>query len=354
MNAFEIRDVLHKIPEASGCEVKTKAFLMDYLGKVPGLKLCDCGKWFYALHDEGAAKSIAFRCDMDAVTGADGKPYHGCGHDGHMSVMTELAEWTADRSLGKNVYFIFQHAEESGEGGAECSKLLTEKSIDEAYAFHNCPGFEEGSVLMLKECFACASLGLIIGLQGSQSHAAYPENGRNSVFAITEIFSHWNEFLDPAEYRGMVLATPVEVNAGSRSFGVAAGSGEIGLTLRAWFTEDLKKLKEKVMSLSEDICSRQGIQCSFETVDEFPATENSKDLYQKVVDAAGKADLHIITPDEPFRWSEDFGWYGGKTKAFMLGIGAGRKAAGLHTPEYEWNDQVTLSAVRLFKKVIEL
>ena len=56
-----------------------------------------------------AAESIVLRADMDAVTGADGRPYHGCGHDGHVavllgaaSVLGELPErpWT--------VRFIFQ------------------------------------------------------------------------------------------------------------------------------------------------------------------------------------------------------------------------------------------------------
>ena len=93
--ALSLREKLHRIPEASGCETETKKTLLDFLKAASDLEIVDCGKWFYAAHREAAAEeSIALRADMDAVMGADGKPYHGCGHDGHMSVMAALAAST--------------------------------------------------------------------------------------------------------------------------------------------------------------------------------------------------------------------------------------------------------------------
>ena len=350
--AKKLREALHLIPEPSGQEVKTRTALMEYLKAGSDLEIHDCGKWFYAAHREGEnLPSIAFRADMDAVSGTDGL-YHGCGHDGHCSVMASLAAWTSGKSFGKNIFFLFQHAEETGDGGSECLPFFDMEKIDAIFGFHNCPGFPAGSVLMLNDTFACASKGLILAFSGTQSHAAYPENGVNPIFPMSAFFSHWDELTSPDNYRGLVLATPVCFTAGSRSFGVAAGSGEIDLTIRAWYDEDLAKLEVSAVSLASSLCEKSGVSFSCKSQDVFPANVNSPELYDVVKAAAMRAQLDCLTPHEPFRWSEDFGWYGSKTKSFMCGIGGGEDAPGLHTPAYRWNDEVTKSALRLFSEII--
>ena len=353
--ALSLREKLHRIPEASGYETETKKTLVDFLKAASDLEIVDCGKWFYAAHREAAAEeSIALRADMDAVMGADGKPYHGCGHDGHMSVMAALAASTTGKVLGKNVFFLFQHAEETGAGGEECCALFEKEKIDAICGFHNCPGFPAGTVLLLKDTFACASMGLILSFEGSQSHAAYPENGRNPVFPMAAFFSRWAELTDPGQFSGLTMATPVGLTAGSRSFGVAAGSGEIDLTLRAWFDADLQKLVGNVKAAAAELAAQAGISFHSEEQDVFPATVNNPQLYGKLENAAKQAGLSCMTPPEPFRWSEDFGHYGSRCPAFFCGIGGGEDAAGLHTPDYRWNDAVTDAALRLFSALIHI
>ncbi len=353
--ALSLRERLHRIPEASGCETETKKTLIDFLKAESDLEITDCGKWFYAAHREAAAaESIALRADMDAVTGADGKPYHGCGHDGHMSVMAALAASISGQQLGKNLFFLFQHAEETGVGGGECCALFEKEKIDAIYGFHNCPGFPAGTVLLLRDTFACASMGLILSFEGSQSHAAYPENGKNPVFPMAAFFNRWPELSDPKQFSGLTMATPVGLAAGSRSFGVAAGSGEIDLTLRAWYDADLQKLSQNVKGAAEELAAQAGIRFRSERQDIFPATVNNPRLYEKLEAAAKAAGLACMPPPEPFRWSEDFGHYASRCPAFFCGIGGGEDAAGLHTPDYRWNDAVTDAALRLFSALIHI
>lgn len=353
--ALALREKLHGIPEASGCETQTKKVLIDFLKAESDLEIVDCGKWFYAAHREAeATESIALRADMDAVMGADGKPYHGCGHDGHMSVMAALAASIKGKVLGKNVFFLFQHAEETGAGGRECCAIFEKEQIGAIYGFHNCPGFPAGTVLLLKDTFACASMGLILSFEGSQSHAAYPENGKNPVFPMAAFFSRWAELTDPKQFSGLTMATPVGLTAGSRSFGVAAGRGEIDLTLRAWYDADLQKLVGNVKAAAAELAAHAGISFHSEEQDVFPATVNNPQLYGKLEKAAGQAGLTCMTPAEPFRWSEDFGHYGSRCPAFFCGIGGGEDAAGLHTPDYRWNDTVTDAAIRLFSTLIHI
>ena len=315
----------------------------------------DCGAWFYAAHREkDAAEGMALRADMDAVTGADGRPYHGCGHDGHSAVMAALAASAKGKRFGKNLFFLFQHAEETGAGGAECCAIFEKEKIGAIYGFHNCPGFPAGAVLLLHDTFACASRGLRLQFEGSQSHAAYPENGRNPIFPMAAFFDKWQALTDPAQYGGFVLATPVCFTAGSRSFGVAAGSGEIDLTLRAWRDEDLERLTASAVRMAENLALGAGVKLTHSEQDVFPATVNAPTLYDKAKTAAGEAGLRCLTPSEPFRWSEDFGHYGARCPAFFCGIGAGEDAPGLHTPDYTWNSAVTDAAVRLFSTLFRI
>ena len=353
--ALALQRKLHAIPEASGCEVETKKTLIAFLRAESDLEIIDCGKWFYAAHREAGAKTgVALRADMDAVMGADAKPYHGCGHDGHASVMAALAASIKGETLGKNLFFLFQHAEETGAGGGECCALFDRERIDAIYGFHNCPGFPAGSVLLLRDTFACASMGLILSFEGSQSHAAYPENGTNPVFPMAAFFSRWEALTDPGQFSGLAMATPVGLSAGSRSFGVAAGSGEIDLTLRAWADADLQKLAARVVDTAAALAGEAGIAFRSEQQDVFPATVNAPQLYETLKSAAIRAGLPCLSPPEPFRWSEDFGHYGARCPAFFCGIGGGENAAGLHTPDYHWNEAVTDAALRLFSALIRI
>ena len=208
--AVFLQKVLHNLPEPSGCEVKTKAVLLEFLSGVQGLQIVDKGKWFYAVHKEGnCIPSIAFRAEMDAMVDENGQTYHGCGHDGHAAIIAALAAWTSQKTLGKNVYFLFQHAEETGEGAKDCLELFENESIDALYGFHNCPGYPVGTVLLLPNTVSCASRGLVLEFTGKQAHAAYPQKGNNPIFPMAEFFSKWEQLTDPNNFEGMILATPI-------------------------------------------------------------------------------------------------------------------------------------------------
>lgn len=63
----ELRHELHRIPEASMKEYKTRQAIMDFIAENTALEIVDCGAWFYAVKkaDEPTWKeAIAFRADM--------------------------------------------------------------------------------------------------------------------------------------------------------------------------------------------------------------------------------------------------------------------------------------------------
>lgn len=345
-----LRQTLHAAAELSGREQTTKAILMRFLSENTSLQLFDQGKWFYALHSEGESlPNLAFRADMDALPNAAGGASHLCGHDGHCAALAGLGLVLEGRTLGKNLYFLFQHAEETGQGGPECRRLIREKEIAEIYAFHNIPGWPEGSVLLRHGTFACASKGMTVRLVGQPSHAAYPEAGKNPGFAAAALISQLPSLLSPEPYGGMVLATLVGAEIGAPAFGTAAGTAEVWLTLRAWREADLQTLQARIEETARSAAQRDGLEVSFSFCDEFPETANEEACLEKLIGACASLGIPMLEPPEPFRWSEDFGHYLKDTRGAMFGIGIGTGCPQLHTAEYRFNDRILPTAIGVFE-----
>lgn len=341
----QLRHTLHAYPEISGKEEKTKALLMDFLEKHTTLTLYPCGGGFYAAHREAApAKpSIALRADYDALAVPDGGASHLCGHDGHAAALCGAALLAEGETFGRDVFFLFQPAEETGAGAQTCVELFRRESVGEIYGAHNLPGFPLGQVTTRPGTFACASRGVILRFVGKPTHAAYPENGISPASAVGELLYALKTLSEPERYTGMTLCTVIGVNMGEKAFGAAAASAEVWLTLRAEHDRDLTALHDAILRLSENLASEHRLIFSCEMQDVFPATENTPDCAQKVLDLCGGVLL-----DSPMRWSEDFGHYLHHCPGAFFGIGAGETHPPLHTENYEYPDALLRPAAEAF------
>ncbi len=363
-----LRCELHKIPERSMEEYQTKELLMDFMNRETDAQVHDCGNWFYAVFripctgEENEA--IAFRADMDAVCGPDDRPGHYCGHDGHSAALAGLGlvlskwkrdEWDEQSDLRgtRSVYLIFQPAEETGQGAMLCAPLLHEKQIREIYGFHNIPGYSRGAVLLKRGTFACASTGLEIAFHGAQAHAAYPEAGRNPATALAHtICDVHDEAARKNGQKGMVLSTVIGIEAGSRAYGVSAADGVLRLTVRAEREEDFGELLDYVQETVGKHAGEEGLDSHITEIERFPATQNHDAALERVRTAAWWAGLETIELKEPFRWSEDFGYYLQETEGAFVGIGDGEEYPQLHTQEYQFPDEIIETAVTLFAAIL--
>lgn len=348
-----LRSDLHRLAEPSCGERKTKARLMEFLSNHTSLRLDDEGAWFCAVHKEsGAAETVAFRADMDALPFQGGSA-HLCGHDGHCAVLAGLGLFLENKKLGRNVVLLFQHAEEIGAGGKICSQALPKYGVDRIYAFHNIPGWEEGTVLLCRGAFACASRGMTLSFAGKPSHAAYPESGRNPGFAAARFLCTLPKITEPGRYSGLTMATLVGAKIGERAFGSAAGTAEVWLTLRARREDDMGRLIASIRQSARAEAALDGVEESDSFCDVFPATVNDDETLERLKGISLRAGLNCAEVSEPFRWSEDFGYYGSGAKAVMVGIGAGRDWPQLHTEQYTFNDRILPSALALFSALAQ-
>lgn len=363
----QLRHQLHKYPELSMQEYRTKDTLINFIKKETDLEVEDRGHWFYACYHCGipGAESIAFRADFDAIAIPEENdlPYcsrnpgvsHRCGHDGHSAVLAGLALEVAQYGADKDVYFIFQHAEETGGGGEECAKLIPEKGISKVFAFHNMSGYPERCVAVREGTAQCASKGLTVYLTGTPAHASQPEDGKNPSAACAELVLEINRAAACKEdYEGLIMATIVQVLSGQKNFGIAASKGEVSVTLRADYEKDMEKLEGRIRRKAEELAARDGLTVDYGESDIFPETVNDS-VCLEMVRCAGKAcGMTVVDMEVPFRASEDFGYYLKQCPGAIFYIGNGEEYPQLHTDSYDFNDQILESAVVLFKKILEM
>ncbi len=353
-----LRKKLHGMPERSLAETKTKQTLMQFLQENTTLSIEDRGKWFYAVRKADVGDRnvpVAFRADMDAVCARGGQPGHYCGHDGHSSILAGLALYLEKGKTGqdRDVYFIFQPAEETGQGAKLCRPLIEEKKISEIYGLHNIPGYPKNHILIKEGTFACASTGLEIHMTGTPSHAAYPEAGKNPGFALAKLLLEVEKLTEKVnETRGFVRMTLIGMEIGSDSYGVSASDGVLRLTVRGERECIFEEYVAGIKDLAKERAKEENLALAIREIERFPATENHMDSVKKLRDCAANQGLSVTELKEPMRWSEDFGYYLQKTEGAFFGIGDGEGHAQLHTEQYEFPDEIIETAVRMFGGLI--
>jgi amidohydrolase len=360
----ELRHELHRHPELSGAEKETKARLMAFIQKYTNLKIVDMGNWFYALYEpamQTEKSAIAFRADMDALPVPEtiSLPYgsekanvaHKCGHDGHSAALAALAILLEeDPNVRRPVYLIFQSAEETGRGGKSCADFLKGTQVREVYAFHNLSGYPEGAVMVRDLLTQCASKGLLVKFQGERAHAGTPEDGRNPSAALAELALCAQQLQDEPASR---LCTVVSIQEGSLDFGISPGDGEIAFTLRTESDEELSGMDKTLRQHAEQLAERYGLDVDFSEYDPFPATVNDPRCAEKVRQAASELGLTQVPMEQPWRPSEDFGWYTKVCPGAMFYIGNGDNWPMPHQPGFDFNDHILRIAASVFLKLAE-
>ena len=363
--AKQLRHELHQHPELSNQEVWTKQHLMNFLKTHTKLEIVDKGLWFYAIYRVGEdKKSIAFRADFDAISMQESMdlPYaskfpgvaHKCGHDGHAASLAGFALEIDQKGADKNIFLLFQHAEETGDGAAQCAIFIKENNIEEIFAYHNMSGMDFKSVNVIHGTAQCASRGMTIHMEGYPAHASEPEKGINPAFAIAKVIDAIPQFILPENNKGMVLCTVIQVDIGERAFGVSASKGDLLLTIRALYEVELNKLQKNLEDLALALAGKYALKVSFSYNDAFPETANHKESVDKIREVCMAKGIKVVELSEAFRASEDFGHYLKQVKGAMCYIGNGEDYPSIHTFEYDFRDEIIETAVELFKGLAEL
>jgi len=277
---------------------------------------------------------------------------HKCGHDGHMAILAGLADLFSKKTPVKGqVILLFQPSEENGKGAVNVlnDEKFKELNVDYAFALHNLPGYQKGSVILRNETFASASKGMVIKLFGKTSHAAEPENGISPAIAMSECIKQLSDLPKEKDlFSDLVLVTIVHAQLGEIAFGTSPGYAHVMATLRTFSNNDIQKFTVEAEMQIRKIATKNDLRVDISYTEEFPAVENNSKLVRLIEDIVHSNQIDYQYVKRPFRWSEDFAHFTNEFSGVLFGLGSGKDCAQLHNPNYDFPDEIIQSGINIF------
>lgn len=364
---IQLRHELHQHPELSNQEFWTKAYLIRFLTERTTLDIIDMGAYFYARYNGRSNEpAIAFRADFDALPINDyiSATYqsqipgvgHKCGHDGHAATLCALCLTVDKYQPERSCIFLFQPAEEIGEGAKQCLNIFEQENIGEFYAYHNYPGEPYQTVAIKAGTICLTSKGLNYQFQGLKSHASYPEQGHNPIFPISQITQFIEKLQASPEaygFKGFIRVTIVHTEVGAADFGISPANGMMRLTIRAEYDEEFAQLEAYLTAFAKEQAAKYGCKVVVSDQEYFPATINDKESVIKVFERAQRIGQAIKPLDEFFRASEDFAYFLQRVPGAMIFMGDGEDYPVLHSVGFDFPDGIIAPMVAMFYSLIE-
>lgn len=365
---------LHRKPELAFEEIWTS----DYVAK--------CLDGWGATYDRGLAKTaivvtiegsqgtsgkkIGLRADMDALeiqecTGLDycsthvGK-MHGCGHDGHTTMLLGAVKHLLEnRDFNGTVYAIFQPAEE-GAGGARVmleEGFLEKYPCDMIFGMHNWPGIPEGVMAIRSGAMTAASDRFTMTVTGKGGHAAMPHLNVDVVTLASTIVMSLQTLVsrkvDPAQ---SAVLSVCKLHAGTDSLNVMPDQVELGGTIRTFDADTRNMMETKIKEIAEGLARAHGAKIEYQYSRGYPSVVNS----EVETELAKQAAISVVGQDNfekftPTMGAEDFAYFLEKIPGayIILGQESKEKSAALHSPNYDFNDDVLPIGASYWVKLVE-
>ena len=314
--------------------------------------------------------SVGLRADMDALPMVElgrqahasrnpGK-HHGCGHDGHTSMLIGAARQLArTRAFDGTVHFIFQPAEE-GKGGARRmieDGLFERFPCDSVYALHNWPDLPLGRVQTRPGPIMAAADRFDIAVRGRGGHAAQPHHTPDAILAASQLVAQLNTIvarrIDPGE-SAVLSVTRIE---GGHSHNVLPAEVQITGTVRSFDAESQDRIEAALRAACAGVALASGTEVEVNYLRYYPATVNTPAEAALALEAARAIGLAADMAPRAAFTSEDFAFMLQQRPGAYLWLGQGRAEPGpdgeraLHHPCYDFNDDALPLGVRWFCEV---
>lgn len=312
-------------------------------------------------------RTIGLRADMDALpihekTGlsyASRNPgiFHGCGHDGHVSMLLGAAQYLAHtRHFDGTVHFIFQPAEE-GEAGARAmieDGLFERFPCDRVFALHNWPDLPIGTISTRSGPIMAAADKFEILIEGRGGHAAMPHQTPDAILAASDLVTQLNSLVSRRISPMSTAVLSVTQIEGGSSHNVLPAAVRVVGTVRTFDAEVQDRIEESLRLVAEGVATASGTCITVKYDRYYPATINNAEAAEEALSAAAEF-AHAEIAQQPAFTSEDFGFMLQACKGAYIWLGQGRGDGDvpLHHPHYDFNDDVLATGIRLHVALVK-
>jgi hippurate hydrolase len=272
---------------------------------------------------------------------------HACGHDGHTAMLLGAAEVLANtRRFDGTVYLIFQPAEEHEGGG----RVMVEQGLFErfpmemVFGLHNWPGMPAGSFGITEGPVMAGADRFEIVVSGRGGHAAMPHQVTDTVLAgaalVQAAQSLVSRNVDPL---ASAVVSITRFQAGHAD-NVLPERAVLGGTVRAFTTAMQELLENGLRRICAGIAATYGLAVDLHFERGYPPTTNAAAPTSLCVETATAlvGNERVVINPPPSMGAEDFAYLSQVVPGcyVWLGNGPGEGGCMLHSPHYDFNDDV--------------
>lgn len=363
---------LHRHPELAFEEERTSHFVADRLRDMGIEVVTGLGRTGVVGKIEGRGggnRAIGLRADMDALpieeqtglsyaSGNAGR-MHACGHDGHTTMLLGAAQALAEtRDFSGTVYVIFQPAEENGNAGGRAmidDGLFTTCPVDAVYGLHNWPGMEVGRLAVRPGPMMASMDTFDIDLTGAGAHAAMPHQGRDPILAgaamVSGLQSLVSREIAPSD---SLVITVTQFHAGD-AYNLIPATAALKGTVRALDPQVREQAEARLKELIDGYARSHGVSAEVRYSRDYPVTVNTSQESETCARVAEGMGLEVERDRAPAMGAEDFAFMLEERPGAYVWLGNGPSTGGanLHSPTYDFNDEILTTGVRYWTRLVE-